>query len=93
MKKNYIFSTSTLILESVYVPGHTISGMSKVNTKSIEKHFRIFKMLYFRENNDFAESIAHLIHRKWVPLLYNTVLILCDEGDGLAAMLMWPEQC
>ena len=36
MKKNYIFSTSTHILESVYVPGDTISGMSKVNTKAIK---------------------------------------------------------
>ena len=36
MKKNNIFSTSTHILESVYVPGYTISGMSKVNTKFIE---------------------------------------------------------
>ena len=36
MKKNYIFSTSTHILESVYVPGDTIWGMSKVNTKAIE---------------------------------------------------------
>ena len=36
MKKNYIFSTSIHILESVYVPGHTISGMTKVNTKAIE---------------------------------------------------------
>ena len=28
MKKNYIFSTSTHILESVYVPGDSIWGMS-----------------------------------------------------------------
>ena len=36
MKKKYIISTSTHILESVYVPGDTIWGMSKVNTKAIE---------------------------------------------------------
>ena len=30
--------------------------------------------------------MVHLIHRKWAPLLHNTVLILCDEGDGLVAM-------
>ena len=36
MKKNDIFSTSTHILESVYVPGDTISGVSKVNTKAIK---------------------------------------------------------
>ena len=29
MKKNVIYSTSTQILESVYVPGHTILGISK----------------------------------------------------------------
>ena len=27
--------------------------------------------------------MVHLIHRKQVPLLHNTVFILCDEGDGL----------
>ena len=31
--------------------------------------------------------MVHLIHRKWVPLLHNTVMILCDEGDGLVAVL------
>ena len=30
--------------------------------------------------------MVHLIHRKWVPLLHNKVLILCDEGDGLVAV-------
>ena len=30
--------------------------------------------------------MVHLIHRKRVPLLHNSVLILCDEGDGLVAM-------
>ena len=35
-EEKYIFSTSTHILESVYVPGDTISGMSQVNTKAIE---------------------------------------------------------
>ena len=33
---NYIFSTSTHILESVYVPGETFSCMSKVYTKAME---------------------------------------------------------
>ena len=31
--------------------------------------------------------MVHLIHRKGVPLLHSTVMILCDEGDGLVAML------
>ena len=38
------------------------------------------------ENKDFAVFNVHLIHRKQVLLLYNTVLILCDEGDGLVAV-------
>ena len=36
MKKNDIFATSIQILESVYVPGDTISGMLKVDIKAIE---------------------------------------------------------
>ena len=39
-----------------------------------------------RKNNDFAEFNVHLIHRKQVPLLHFTVLILCYEGDGLVAV-------
>ena len=46
--------------------------------------FLIF--LFVRKNNDFAEFKVHLIHRKHVPLLHNTLLILCDEGDGLVAV-------
>ena len=34
----------------------------------------------------FAELKVHLIHRKQVPLLHNTVLILCDEGGGFVAV-------
>ena len=48
--------------------------------------FGFLNFVLFRENNDFAEFMAHLIHRKRVPLLHNTVLILCDEGDGLVAV-------
>ena len=33
--------------------------------------------------------MVHLIHRKRVPLLHNTVLILCDEGDGLVAVYIY----
>ena len=43
-------------------------------------------MALVRKNNDFAEFKVHLIHRKQVPLLHNTVMILCDEGAGLVAM-------
>ena len=36
--------------------------------------------------------MVHLIHRKRVPLLHNTVLILCDERDGLVARVVgWME--
>ena len=36
MKKKGIFQTSTQILESVYVPGHIIEGITKVEIKAIE---------------------------------------------------------
>ena len=42
-----------------------------------------------RRNNDFAELKVHLIFRKQVPLLHIIVLILCDEGAGLVAVLMY----
>ena len=34
--KTDILSTSTQILESVYVPGHTFQGKSRVNINAIE---------------------------------------------------------
>ena len=46
----------------------------------------IFGFLKFsidkKKNNDFVKVKVHLIHRKRVPLLHNTVLILYYEGDG-----------
>ena len=60
MKKKYIFSTSTHILESVYVPGHTISGMLKVNTKAIEYHFLISKILYRLEKITILSNLWSL---------------------------------
>ena len=33
--------------------------------------------------NDFIERKVHLIHRKQIPLLHNTVLILFYEGARL----------
>ena len=41
-----------------------------------------------RKNKEFAEFKVHLIHRKKGLLLYNTVLILCNEGVGLVAVIM-----
>ena len=35
-----------------------------------------------KKNNDFVEFKDLLIHRKQVPLLHNTALILCYEEDG-----------
>ena len=72
MKKNGIFSTSTQILESVYVSGHTILSMSKVHIKAIEILLNL-------------KSISFIGNRS---LFFITVLILCDEGDGLVAMYM-----
>ena len=65
-----LFLTSTQILESVYVPGHTIL---KVNIKAIKQHCRNSIILHWLEkSNDFAEFKIDLIHRKQVPLLHNT---------------------
>ena len=46
-----------------------------------------YNFILVRKNNDFAEFKVHLIHRKHAPLLHNTVLILCDEGAGLEAVV------
>ena len=54
--------------------------MSKVNTKAIKKYFGFLNFVLF------VEFMVHLIHRKRVPLLHNTEMILCDEGDGLVAV-------
>ena len=48
---------------------HSIFGILKC---SIDK----------KKNNDFVEFKDLLNHRKQVPLLHNTVLILCYEEDG-----------
>ena len=40
------------------------------------------------EAHDIAEFMVRLIHRKQVPLLHNTVLILCNEEAEMMAMIM-----
>ena len=55
--------------------GHRIAFLDFLNFVSIIKIY------------GFAEFKVHLIHRKQVPLLHSTVLILCDEGDGLVAVI------
>ena len=47
---------------------------------------RILNLLFTRKNG-FIEFKAHLIHREHVPLLHNTVLIVCYEGDGLVGVI------
>ena len=42
--------------------------------------------LLFKVCQNLGEFKVPLIHRKQVPLLRNTVLILCDEGDGLVVV-------
>ena len=59
-EENDIFSTSTQILESVYVPGHTIKGMSKVDIKAIEKHSRISKILYWLEKQTILLNLRSI---------------------------------
>ena len=57
-KEKWLFSTSTHTLESVYVPGNTFKGISKVNIEVIEKHFRIFVwIVWFRKK---ARSISFI---------------------------------
>ena len=52
--------------------------------------YSIFGFLNFcfdqEKKNNIAEFKVHLIHRKQVPLLHNTVLILCNEGAGSVAV-------
>ena len=56
------------------MPSNSIFGFLKVYINFVTK------------NDDFAEFKVHLIHRKQVHLLHNTVLILCDEEAGLVAV-------
>ena len=86
MKKNDIFSTSTQTIESVYVPGHTILICKKSTPKPSNIIFVYLIFVFVRKNSDFTEFNVPLIHRKQVPLLHNTVLILCDEGSGLVTV-------
>ena len=70
------FPTSTQILESVFVPGHNIEGMSMVNIKGIKQHFWIVQ--FFIDKKKTKNSIEFkviLIHRKQFPLHHNTILI------------------
>ena len=59
-EENGIFSTSTQIPESVYVPGHTIPSMSKVHIKAIELHFRILTFLYLLEKIAILRNLMSL---------------------------------
>ena len=48
--------------------------------------FGFLKLCIDYKNDGFAEFKVHPIHRNQVPLLHNTVLFLCDEGDRLMAV-------
>ena len=87
VKKNSLFSTSTqILLISLCVRAHFLKYV-KGTHQGHQIAFSDFKFFVFvRKNKDFAELKVPLIHRKQVPLLHNTVLILCDEGDGLVAV-------
>ena len=89
MKKDNIFSTSTQILESVYVPGDPISGMSKVNTKVIEWHFRISKILYC------LEKITTLPKLWSISFIGNRSLFLMTQYlfYAMKEMDWWPWVC
>ena len=83
--KWHFFNFNTDSMISLCVRAHYLRYVV-VGVNAIDKHFRISEILV-RKKNDFAEFKVHFIHRKQVPLLHNTVLILCDEGAGLVAML------
>ena len=51
--------TSTQILESVYVPGHTIGHRIAFSD--------FLNFVLVRKKNDFDEFNVHFIHRKQVP--------------------------
>ena len=71
------------------MPGHSISFYVKGTHQGHRIEFSDFKFFVFvRKYSDFAEIIAPLIHRKQVPLLHNMVLILCNEGAGLVAVIL-----
>ena len=49
--------------------------------------FRFLKFCTGFKKNNFSEFKVHFICRKQVvPLLHNTVLILCHEGPGLVTV-------
>ena len=67
--------------------GTLFKVFQKVDIKAIQYHFRIYKICIDYKNNGYAEFKVHLIHRKQVPLLHNTVLIWCDDWDGLVGVI------
>ena len=70
------------------MPGHTISGMSKVNTKAIDYHFRISKIVYYSEKITILPNFRSISFIGNGSLFFITQYwqILCDEGDGLVAV-------
>ena len=48
--------------------------------------FGFLKLCIDYKKYGFAEFKVHIIHRKQAPILHNTVLILCDEGNGFVAV-------
>ena len=92
MKKNDFFSTSTQTLQiSLCARAHYLM-YAEGRHQGHRIAFSDFQNFVLdRKNNDFAECEVHLVHRKQVPLLHNTVLILCDEGAGLLAVKERPK--
>ena len=62
------------------------------STQTSNSIFGLQKFVLVWKNKDFTEFKVHLIHRKQVPLLHNTVLILCNEGAGLVAVYVLDEK-
>ena len=84
-KKDIIFNFNTNSKNSCMLQG-TIFKVCRSTCKSSRLSNSFFGNLKFsidNKNNDFVEFKAHLIHRKHVPLLHNTEVILCYKRDGI----------
>ena len=82
----YIFNFNTYTRISVCARVHYLRYVEGKHQGHRIAFSDFLNCVLFRENNDFAEFMVHLIHRKRAPILHNTVFILCDEGDGLVAV-------
>ena len=83
----HFFNFNTAFRTSLYARAHNLR-YAEDNLQGHQIAFSDFKnVVLVRKNNNFDQFKVHLIHRKQVPLLHNTLLILCNEGAGLVAVI------